>query len=222
MLGVISGVGSFYHVGATNGLKTLPVTPSAIGDCFIFGCTLGSGTLTAISGGGVTTWTKLVGPFSPTGYSAASTQLWLGPITATGSQTITITGTLTSTNRLVAKQFTAGGGANTVWLADGSGGTKETDSTASANTPFATLVPSAPQRLYVGYGPVGTTATTSGQTSGYTVQTDDGTNPYIWNPNVTTSQSPNVIQASAGHSTNVSALIYALVPPYGAFMPLFM
>lgn len=222
VLGIISGIGSLYKVTGT-GQTTLSVTPSTLGDSLVLGITLGAGTLTSVSGGGVTTWTKIAGPFAPSGYSASSTQLWIGKITTTGAQTITIAGTsITNTNRLTCRQFSAaGGGTNTTWLQDGSGANLETDSTASTTVPFATLVPSAPNRLYIGYGPVGSTANTTGQTSGYTVDTDSGTNPFMWNPNVSASQSPTCVQASANHATNVAALVYALVPPYGAFMPFF-
>lgn len=215
MAETISSVGAFKTAPAssgTTGTTTLAVSPTTVGNVLVFGATLGglNATITGVSGGGVTTWTKLAGPITPS-YNAGIVYLWMGTVTATGAQTITISGTvLTGTNRLSSREYSSTAGAATTWLQDGVGVAQDNPGTGSTTVQFATLVCGGPRRLYVGYATVGSTANTTGQTAGYTVDPDIGSNPFFWNPNVSGTQSPTCVQASANHSSGGSVLIHAM------------
>lgn len=202
---------ALWNAGGT-GLKTLSVTPSAVGALMILATSAGSNTAnSAVSGGGCPAsgsgtagaWHLIAGPVSST--TPWLTELWMGVVTTAGAATITITNTSSGTNRLNCKEFTAGGGAGTRWTQDGAGGTK-TNTTATVVT-FPTLTPSGPNRLYVGFGLNGTGQTT-GATAGYTVELDPGTNPYIRNPSVASAQTPTTVTSSSP-SVAVAALIKA-------------
>jgi hypothetical protein len=72
--------------------------------------------------------------------------------------------------------------------------------------------------MYIGYGLNANTA--SSPTSGYTLDNDPGGNPFIFNPNVSTSQSPTCTQ-TAGLSGTIAALVTA-TNPTSQLMPFFM
>lgn len=209
MADTISASGSFVSATGTS-LVTLSVNPTAVGDAFMFTTSyIASATLSSVSGGGCTTWTKLVGAF--TAYSgSAKLDLWMGVVTATGSSTITISGTgLTNTQRLCAQQFTSGGGSGTTWAQDGSGGTKTNAS--SATITFPTMTPGGSNRLFMGYGLVANSASAGSQTAGYTLDLDPGSNPFMFNPSVSTAQTPTCTQ-TAGLSGTIAALVTATNP----------
>lgn len=212
---ISSAGGTFYSQGGSS-LVTLSVTPITLGNAFVFTCSyVATATLSTVSGGGCTTWTKLVGAF--TAYSgSAKIDLWLGTVTGSigSGVNITIAGTgLTNTQRLSALEFTSGGGAGTVWALDGAQtGTKTNAS--SATVAFPTLTPSGLNRMYAGYGLVANTALTTGQTAGYTVNLDPGSNPYFFSSSVANSaQSPTCAQNTAGLSGTIAALVTAINPP---------
>lgn len=99
----ISPVGSLAAAGST-GQSTLSVTPASIGDILAF-CAVAQGagsTVTALSGGGVTTWARA------TSYSDTSTNsyldCWYGVVTAAGAATITATGLSGTTFNVLASQ----------------------------------------------------------------------------------------------------------------------
>ena len=77
---------------------------------------------------------------------------------------------------------------------------------------FPTLAPSASAELYVGFALMDYTGS-AGSTSGFTYDvTSPNLNLYIYNPDVSSSVSPTGVQASAGTSVSVGALITASVP----------
>lgn len=220
----ISAVGSFVSATGTS-LVTLSVNPTRVGDAMFFTMSyISSGSVTGVSGGGCPAsgsglpgaWTKIAGPFTAFSGSAAIT-MWMGTVATTGSSTITATGTtLTNTQRLCCQQCTSGGGPGIVWALDGAAGTKTNAS--SATVAFPTLVPSGLLRMYIGYGLNANTA--SAPTSGYTLNNDPGGNPFIFDTNVSTSQSPTCTQ-TAGLSGAIAALVTA-TNPTAQFMPFFM
>lgn len=219
MANSISVNGTFVEVSGTS-LTAVSVTPGALGDAFLFSTSyVSTATLSTVSGGGCTTWTKLVGAF--TAYSgSAKVDLWMGVITSSVGTpvNITIAGTgLTNTQRLSALEFTSGGGPETVWAQDGSSGTKT--NTTSTTVTFPTLTPGGINRMYIAYGLVANSASPGTQTAGYTLDLDFGSNPYLFNPNVSTSQTPTCTQvngsgvATSGLSGNIAALVTATNPP---------
>jgi len=76
---------------ATASPSTLAVTPVAIGDLMmlLIGSAIGAGGTITVSGGGVTTWNAL--PSSETTGGDYYLYAYWGVVTATGSQTITVT-----------------------------------------------------------------------------------------------------------------------------------
>ncbi|MGO9754774.1 MAG: hypothetical protein ACLP22_25495 [Solirubrobacteraceae bacterium] len=130
-------------------LKTLAVNPTTAGDILVL-ATASSTTpdlVTAVSGGGVTTWTELIYALPSGSGSPGSTSLWWGVITSPGPSTITITTSATYFNFLVCQQFTMGGAG--VWTADGSAASTSTASVVSGTMPSVTPSTTGPE-LYIG------------------------------------------------------------------------
>jgi hypothetical protein len=226
----ITAVGTIAS-GAAAGKTTQAVTPATLGNCQI--CAIGIGTtgavtVASVSGGGCNAsgsgqygaWTRIAGPFNG-GNTSSDIEIWMGSVITTGSGTITYVGSssvASFTNRMVVREFTAGFGLRTRWLLDAAG--TKTNTTSTTIT-FPTLVASFSAELYIGWGIAGTTASTSGATSGYTVQLDPNNNPFMWNASVSGSQSPTCAQSPTGLSNVVSAIIYATPYAPSMFMPLF-
>lgn len=214
----ISAVGTLASSGFGSAHLTQAFTPTKVGNAIVFGATVaGTGiTVATVSGGGVTTWVRIVAPvqFTSPNVATQSMEMWLGVITAAGSSTITITTTSSTTNSgLYAQEFgCVGGGPGTIWavVAGQTGSTN--NSTAGLTIQFPTLTPSGLFRAYVGVGYAGAQASTSGATAGYTSQIDANSNPFLYNPSVANSaQSPTCVTTS-GKSNTVAALITATNP----------
>ena len=209
MPNTISGVGTAYTASGT-GLTTLSVTPTAAGNCLVLATMLYIDTVTvaSVSGGGVTTWTNLASPF--VSYGGHTLDLWIGVVTTSGAATITVTGSSSYssvTMRLMAQEF-SGGGAGTIWAKDGSQSGGRTNLTSSVNETFPTLTPGGTDRCYVGRGIAEDVTSATGQTSGYTLQRYV-VDPFMYNPSVSTVQTPICLQATAGASSSVAALFTA-------------
>ena len=110
----ITAVGSLYTASGT-ALKTLAVSPTTIGDVLVLGVTCSSATvnLSAVSGGGVASWSRLAQYVAS---NPGDAELWFGAVTTTGASTITITTTASGTISLIAGQFTLSTPA--VWTVD--------------------------------------------------------------------------------------------------------
>jgi hypothetical protein len=150
----ISPVGS-----VASGTTTVSVSPQNIGDILVVTGRLGNGTPT-VSGGGVTTWTLLAEqPYWSV--SGGSEWIYWGIVTATGSQTITVSGT--GSGQSYCQEFSKSGGT---WAADGNGSYTEN---SSGTVAMPSLTPtSSGAELY--FGAVNTQAPSmpAGSTSGYT------------------------------------------------------
>jgi large repetitive protein len=206
----ISAVGTYVNANnATSGTTyTLAVSPTAIGHLLFLtvACDTATTTVsaTSVSGGGVTTWTKVAGHaiFSA---SNVNLELWMGVITATGSQTITVTWSASATGHYLGAQEFSSSLASPVWGVDGGG--QILNNASSTAVTYPTRVASATGELYAGFAFVAGTGSTSGATSGYTVQLDGLGNPFIYNPSVSGSQSPAAVQSPAGVSTSSGVLV---------------
>src|ERR1039458_9210571 len=99
-------------------LKTLAVNPTTVGDVLVLAtaCYGQTNQVTAVTGGGVTTWMEAV--YSLPSGGVGQTSLWWGVITIPGPSTITITTLNSYFNFLVCQQFTVGGAAT--WSLDAS------------------------------------------------------------------------------------------------------
>jgi hypothetical protein len=128
-------------------LTTLAVNPTTVGDILVLATAsyATSDLVTAVSGGGVTTWTELVYAL-PSG-GEGQTSLWWGVITSPGPSTITITTLAAYFNFLVCQQFTMGGAG--VWTADGSAASTSTAFEVSGTMPSVTPSTTGPE-LYIG------------------------------------------------------------------------
>ncbi len=196
------------HSGAAG--TTLSVSPTAVGDCFILASGVQSATVfvSSVSGGGVTTWVNLAHAVN-LGAQTASYDLWLGVVTATGASTITVTGSASLAALVVtlwAQQFH--GGTSPLWGVDGAQTGSKTNSPASTTITWPTLTPSGSNDLYVGVGQSLFGATASTQTAGYTM-TLAGSEPFLFNPSVSTAQNPTCTNGSSSTSGTLAALIQA-------------
>lgn len=205
----VTAVGTAAFASGT-GTTTLAVNPTAVGDLLVLGTRLDttSNAVASVSGGGVTEWIHVIQPFAG---SSKTFDLWMGVVTASGSSTITITGnsSLAAVGvSMFAQQFHSSAGSGTSWSIDATG-TGRTNGSSTSVT-FPTVVPSGSGgRAYIGLGWTTNTAQTTGATSGYTVQVAGTNNMFVYNPNVSTSQSPVATQNTAGASTTIGFVVNA-------------
>lgn len=202
----ITAVGSFAAAGSTT-QSTLAVSPTAIGDIFCLATTvnISSKSVTGCTGGGVTTWNSVLGPYSST-TNNVNLRLWYGVITATGASTITITFSAalgTDGGELVAQQFHSslpGGG----WAVDTS---NTLENSASTTVTFPSLTPVTSGEIYYGYAfNVGNSVV--GSTSGYTYLATIGNNIALHNPSCTSSaQAPTSTQSTSSTSIAIAMMI---------------
>ncbi len=169
---VISHVNGWSNNG--NGVHTLSVSPSNVGDLMVFATLAGAadgGRLASVSGGGVTNW-HLVKQVT-TGAFHHDQEIWEGTVTSTGSSTITATfgtGTPVNGNGVVADEFTASTGAQTDWSVDTSG-------YVEYDVPLLTypsLTASASNELYYGWVTNDGSASSAGSTSGFSYRAISG------------------------------------------------
>jgi hypothetical protein len=210
--GPIGATGAAWTSGGT-GTTTLPVSPSAVGDVLILGSNLTSTSLSiaSVSGGGVSSWTRIAGNFVGT---TNTLSIWMGRVTTAGAATITVTGSgslASTTHRMIAQQFTSAGGAATTWAVAVAGTGR--NNTSSTTVTFPTINPGGTNRAYIGYSQTANTGLTTGATADYTVLLDNGNNPFIYNGTVSGSQSPTALQNSAGVSSTLGVTITATAVP---------
>ena len=202
----IKAVGSLTSKKGT-AVTTLAVTPQTVGDVLVVYAELDATghTVSSVSGGGVSTWTKGV-QFA--GADGTDEEIWFGKVTTAGSSTITFTwsSSITGDNtEYGAQEFSSSLGATTVWGLDKSG---TANGTSSTTVPLPSLTPSSPGELYFGYGEVANTAAAS-SVSGFTfVVTTDG-NIVAFDPTVSGAVSPGAIQSATGLSASVAVLLTA-------------
>ena len=165
----ISAVGPL----ATNsvaGSTTLSVNPTHVGNLLVVTAEPGaaSPTLTSLSGGGVTTWTKGVS-FVGTN-ETRDVEIWYGTIATVGATTITFTwsGSLgAQTPDYSSQEFTAGLNAGAVWTVDTTG---HSDNTSSTTVTYPSLTAAASGELYYGFADF-PNAPSAGATAGFTYTT---------------------------------------------------
>lgn len=202
---------------STTAATTLAIATVNVGDLVVVGTWVGSATvhISSLSGGGVTTWTHLLGPSVLSGF-AQSMDLWWGVVTSTGSQTITFTGSAALTGLTcgyAARQFTIGGLGST-WTIDGTQTGTKTNVSAALMT-FPTLTPGGAGRLYVGSGIHGGFGAGYPLTSGYADATvaQVMATPLIYNTSVSTAQSPTATGGNSAASLTDAAIFIGTVPP---------
>lgn len=183
-----AGVGTVIQQQASSSTTcSVTVTPHAIGDFFLLSIQYwdNTATVSSVTGGGVTTWTKL-NSATATINSPAYNAVYLGMITSTSSSTLTVTANTTvDLTQMVAQEFSTTVGTP-VW--DSAAGTGLLD--ANNTNQWPSLTPAGSGELYFCYAG-DNSATVAGSTPGYIYQQDLNENPIIYNANCTASvQSP--------------------------------
>ena len=199
--------------------EQISVSPSAVGDVLTlavetkFPSGVPAFGASAVTGGGVTTWTRASAFLTLDGSHEA--ELWWGTVTAAGPATITVTYTAGSTSgnsesatSLDVQEFRSSAGASTVWTLDAVG---KVDTGVAATAPYyPTLTPSATNELYFGYLAVPASVGT-GPTPGVVYSTDARGNQCAYDVSVSATITPTassksqtfisigmLLQASAG------------------------
>jgi len=163
------------------GLTTLADNPVHVGDVLVVGAEPGATTptLTSVTGGGVTTWTKAVAFAGTT--QPRDVEIWYGTVSATGSATITFnwSGSVAAqTPDYGMQEFNAGLGAGAVWTVDKTG---HSDNASSTTVTYPSLTPTAAGETYFGFADV-PNSPTGGGTSGFTYATTTNGNQVATNP----------------------------------------
>ena len=191
------------------GLTTLAHTNNAAGNCLVLGTKITSSTITvsSVSGGGATGWVRITGPLTDNQSVIRTEELWLGTVSSTGAQTITVT--FSSSNAgintdLCCQEFSSSLGGSAVWSKDVSGTLLNS---ASTTVTYPTLVPASGTRLYAGICRIISGAGWSGLTSGFTGQTDTNGNRFIYGLSVTASVSPSETNTTNAASATLGALL---------------
>ncbi|HLN42637.1 MAG TPA: IPT/TIG domain-containing protein, partial [Acidimicrobiales bacterium] len=209
----ISAVAGSFASSSGAGDTTLPVTTHNVGDVLVVSAEPGAATptLSSISGGGVTTWTKGVA-FAGT-VTTRDVEIWYGTVTATAAATITFNWSSALGSQVSdysAQEFTAGLGAGAVWTADGSG---HSDNTVSSTTvTYPPLTPSGSGELYFGFADM-PSAPSAGATTGFSYPPTANGNQVAFNPATGSGLiSPTGLQGAANPSVAVGMF---LAPPVG-------
>jgi hypothetical protein len=169
------------------------------------GLTSSSVTVSTVSGGGVSSWTRLKSYSS----GGEDDELWLGTVSSPGASTISITysGSVSSTwVELSAQEFSSGLGTSTTWALDNAG----VVSGSSTSLSFPSLTPAGSKELYFGYCDLANTAS-AGSTTGFTYVGTAAGDLVAYNPNVSSTVAPTASQSPSGGYASVAALVTASV-----------
>jgi hypothetical protein len=207
----ISAVGG--QTWNTGGATTLGVSPNAVGDALVLTVSTASAPSgIAVSGGGVTSWTRATSYLDTT--DTCYVDIWLGAVTTAGSATVTVSGISNAgSTALWAQQFTeshAGWawGVGNVSSAPGSSGAP-TGSGTGVTYPSLAAAASG-DSLYVGncfsvYGDM-----SAGSTSGYTYASAGySSRQAVFDPSLSGTGSPAATQTNTGSYDAVAAVITA-------------
>ena len=202
----ITAVGGFVSNAAV-ALTTLAVTPQSVGDVLVVFAhsPVTTSSVSSVSGGGVTTWTKGV---AFVGSIGAEEEIWFGKVTATGASTVTFTWSASVSGHTMeygAQEFSAGLGAGTTWALDKSG---TLNGASSTSVPFPTLTAASAGELYFGYSTVANNGSST-SSGGFTYVPTNEANLAAYDPNVSGAVSPAGTQSPAGTSSSVAVLLVA-------------
>lgn len=211
---ITGGLSSISAVGplisqASDGATTLPVSAPVVGNAWVLAVRVSNSStkVSSITGGGVGgNWTKLT-QLSDSKENR-DIEEWLGPISKTGSSIVKVhfsRGVSGTKVELNAQEFTNGTGSSTAWSDDVSAGAQ--NDTASSTITFPTLTPASSGELYVGFSRA-SSSSSAGDTPGFTYESANTKNLYIYDPNVSSSVSPTASQQN-GVSVTTGALIEA-------------
>lgn len=202
------------HEWDANNTNTVTISPTTIGDEIVLTTQIPTSgvTITGISGGNVTTWSKIV---AQNGNGTVNrVEMWAGTVTNVGSSLITVTySSSPGAEEVTATEFTAAGvNSSTSWGIESSASQLNTTASNTVTFPSATAVDGS--ELYVGYGQVQNPPATAGSTTdfNYTVtSTQHNIITYDTNLTANTTYQPSANQNSAGESNTVDAVLTAFV-----------
>jgi hypothetical protein len=141
---------------------TLAVTNTTAGNVRCVATFANSTTATlSVSGGGVTTWNAFGAGFHPTNPAGFIIRMFWGVITATGSQTLTMTASAGTIEETVSGAFAPPAGTVA------QDGTQGTATGTTTTTTYQSLTPSTASDLFWGYAIYGSSGAV-GSTSGFT------------------------------------------------------
>jgi YD repeat-containing protein len=204
--GTISTVGSLAQ-GFSTGGTTVSVNPQHVGDALVLavGVFAPGFTVSSVSGGGSTGWTKLSGSTA----NGSDTELWLGTVTTTGTSIISVTFSSSVAGKITeidAQEYESSTGSSTTWSLDVAANAGTTTSSTTINLP--TLAPTGSGELYVDYTNVNNTAV-AGSTSGVTYDVTSAVDLFAYDPSVSASLSPTAGQTPTGTYAEAAALLTA-------------
>ena len=206
----ITAVGALVNKSGID-MTTLRVSAQHAGDLLVLAVKVSSPIVTAssVSGGGVTRWTRVEGPYA--GYGGYDLEIWTGVVSATGASTITVSflGQLHLVyTGFAAQEFSSSAGTSTTWGTETRGGISNVSSTTIT---FPKLTPGGLGELYFGYDAdanTGSGGTTSGFSYGITADADVVT----YDTSVMGAVQPTAKQSPVGLSGAVALLITASGP----------
>lgn len=197
-----------------NNTNTLTISPSTVGDEVVLATQIPTSgvTVTGVSGGGVTTWNKVV--VSAGNGTVNRVEMWVGTVVSAGSSTITVTySSSPGAEEITATEFTAAGvNASTSWGIESSA--SQLNSTASATVTYPSRTAVNGSELYVGYAQVQNPPATSGGTPAFNyiiTSTQHNVITYDTDLAANTSYQPTANQNSAGESNTVAVVLTAFV-----------
>lgn len=200
----------------TTATTTAVNSPAAVGNLLVVFGDVHSSTIhfTTLSGGGVTTWTSIVGPFVGTS-GVVSSNLWMGVVTTAGAATITAaaSGSLSGlATELSVQEFTLHSPA-AIWSVDTTG---TLSNAASTTVSFPSLTPANSGEIYVGYArATGSLATTvpANYMGCFNYFGSIATSQIIYTSQLGAgAQAPTLTQGTSVTSWTIGALIKGIVP----------
>ena len=192
---------------AASGLTTLAHTNNTAANVLVVSTKVTSLTITvsSITGGGATSWVRICAPQQD---GTRNLEMWMGRVTTTGAQTITVTFSASVTGLAVdldAQEFSSSLGAGAVWAKDVDGFRNNTSSTTIT---FPTLAPTVTTpELYVGMMRIAGGTGFTGITGGFTSQNGVNGNPFVYGLAVAGSVSPSETNSTNATSLTLAALI---------------
>ena len=217
----ITANGSLNSVTGT-ALTSLTLTAtSAIGDirCFHSKINSSSITVTGLSGGNVTTWTRVAGPTTDTSGVPATHDLWIGTCTGAGTTSITVTwsGSVAGlATDFVCQTFTNSNTATT-WARDGAA-LALLNNASSTTVTYPTATAAGTGELYFGHGRCASGGSYS-QPAGGTEVTDANGNPTIYLLAAGAGSVSPTHTSTATLSYTIGVLVIATIPGVATNIP---
>jgi len=187
------------------GPSSVAVSPEAAGDILAMTVDAGNSSdpqsyVTAVSGGGVSSWSKAV-QWAPTSVTDTDMEIWWGVVTDPGASTIDLTwDTTPDWGAVIVQEFSAPSGAS--WTFGGSG---DATSNTSSET-FPSLSPDGASALYVGFAlPNGTSG--AGTTDGFVYNSADSWSDFAYDTDVSSTSSPTANVLGGDGADTVGALL---------------